>query len=320
MSNVLPILLPFSVWTFVGTLLSATAACAPPIAPSTTPTPFLSFTPPTPPTTPSPRLPITATLAEPPSRVRLLLEPPRTRADSITWTRLVASHRLDRTVDDIRDTWRLPDSVSVRLEHCGAARSSPYWLGAKRAIILCYEFFAYLRAVVRDPPYVEVNARRQLLRRGFRHAESQRNFEARTLDPVIRGAEDFALAHEVAHMLFDLWDIPLTGRLEDAADQYAMRTLIGLCTWDPFRMLGPIRLFQASARRPNALKAWSAPHALPLQRAVNIACWAYGAESFPYIYLLFEVGMSSDRIDSCDAEFERFNRGLNDLLDPYRRR
>jgi hypothetical protein len=117
------------------------------------------------------------------------------------------------------------------------------------------------------------------------------------------GALRFAALHEFAHALITILRLGVTGREEDAADQFATWWLIrhrmaGDALHSADVMFGPRSWLWGDA---------SDTHALPAQRYHNIACWVYGSGA---------AGADTVRAPrpGCEDEYARLSRAWEGLL------
>lgn len=139
-----------------------------------------------------------------------------------------------------------------------------------------------------------------------------------------RGGLEWILYHEVAHALIHLWDLPITGREEDAADQFATLLLL-----EGRRPLGDPRVRERGALaaalyfdalptrfRPDAVEVLSDEHALNEQRYYNILCWVYGGAPVENGRLVGSGGgrLPTARASRCPAEYDRLRRAWREIL------
>ena len=110
---------------------------------------------------------------------------------------------LEEAVQGLNETFRIPKDVEVTLRECGEANA--YYESDSRRISLCYELVAITPSVLR------------------RHRDRGGPGGA---GEAVAGATLFTLLHELGHALIDLWDLPITGREEDAVDQLATIILL----------------------------------------------------------------------------------------------
>jgi hypothetical protein len=190
---------------------------------------------------------------------------------------------------------RMPAGLKVELERCTV--ESAYYTSETRTITMCVELYSRLfleirRAFVNIPEY----------------NRPEFTFQAASW------AAEFVFLHELSHAIIDLWDVPITGNEEDAADQFA--------TWFTIRSNDMRRLPLASiAYRGLAIpglvtealgetRPYGAVHPNMHERELNIACWSEGAVG---------SGLRSERLPAsrragCVEEWGRINRSWVTLL------
>lgn len=141
---------------------------------------------------------------------------------------------------------------------------------------------------------------------------------------------EFTVLHEVGHVVFQEFDVPLFGREEESADTLATMLMIlryGVDT-DPRRM---DRLLMVSAEwydewqvldsRDEAHSYWD-DHPLSIQRFYNINCLVFGANEEMLGLLLDSPSelLPVERGWFCDREFARAKAATFWLYDHYRKR
>jgi len=106
------------------------------------------------------------------------------------------------------------------------------------------------------------------------------------------------LFHEIGHVLFAQYDLPLLAREEDAADALA-------------NVLSEERQFF------DETDFWS-EHSLDIQRYYASICHVYGSDPEAHQELInIEYGLSADRAEDCELEYQRIRRGWLHVLKPY---
>jgi hypothetical protein len=196
---------------------------------------------------------------------------------------------LDEGVDLIRD-YRLPASIQLRSSSCGDQGSARYD-STTHEVELCAEF-------------IEQQYRRSV-RDGDTHPLEQARRVAR-----------FAVAHELGHAVIQIFRLPVLGREEDAADQFA--AMLFLTHNRPNPVFGAAREFEHAARNTRVdREVLGDDHALDGQRAANLACWLYGFDADNY----YDIGQSLPalRLVNCAAEYDGMISAWTRLLAQYRR-
>ena len=196
---------------------------------------------------------------------------------------------LDEGVDLIRD-YRLPASIQLRSSSCGYQGSAMYD-STTHEVELCAEFIEQ------------------------RYRRSVRDRDAHPLEQARRVAR-FAVAHELGHALIQIYRLPVLGREEDAADQFA--AMLFLTHNRPSPVVGAAREFAHGARNAKLDRdVLGDDHALDGQRASNLACWLYGFDSETYADVA--QSLPALRLANCAAEYDGMVAAWTRLLAPYRR-
>ena len=266
--------------------------------------------------------PVDSTRLEPAREVPIEIEEPTDSDDSTTWQRVAPGGWLASHGTRLQDTWVLPSAVSLRLAHCGESANAT-WRPEEQAIVLCYELLSLLRrelatagaALLRQESDVPAGAIASDDTVPSAHDEGVAPVDS--LDRLRRTAEDFTFYHEEAHMLRALLALPITGREEDFADQYAILTLLDGADRRPADLVGVVRLFQLAQLLGNA--AIDDSHSLPLQRAVNVVCLAFGRDPNRFAFLLDEIPIALERLETCAREYSLISAAIEQLLAPSRR-
>lgn len=206
---------------------------------------------------------------------------------------------LEEAVQSLNDTFRIPRDVEVTLRECGEANA--YYESDSRRISLCYELVAY---------YAEVF---------FADTETEEDEEE--AGEAVAGATLFTLLHELGHALIDLWDLPITGREEDAVDQLATIILLeGGEDGQTAALNGADAFWGAEEEGESAdeeeLSFWD-EHSLGEQRYYNIVCWSYGSDPEGLADLVGDEWLPEDRAGGCPDEFARMSKAWDTLLSPY---
>jgi hypothetical protein len=110
---------------------------------------------------------------------------------------------LEKVADYANDQIALPRDIPLIGKSCG--EPNVYWNPQTREITYCYELVTELK-----PFYEKVNEAKQ---------ERWTRGRAAAVDEDITGVTNGILFHELGHGLVDLYDLPVTGKEEDAVDQ-----------------------------------------------------------------------------------------------------
>ena len=133
----------------------------------------------------------------------------------------------------------------------------------------------------------------------------------------------FILAHEIGHALIEALDLPVTGRIEDAVDQFASLVMQQVAVagesrddvaWN-LRMAATDLLSGSRGQYP--LEAYADAHALGEQRYFNLQCLLYGSDQARFADLVEGGDLPAARARSCPEETRRATRAWWRLLQPY---
>jgi hypothetical protein len=180
----------------------------------------------------------------------------------------------------------LPNELTAEYSECG--EENAFYDPEAQKITLCYEIIEWAESV---------------------------SSEGENPDEVAQNILTFFSLHEIGHALIDLYELPITGREEDVADQIATFFLLGtndtgvLDTADSFYT-------DLSWLEANELP-FSDEHSLDHQRYYNILCWVYGSDMENYQYLVDEEFIPADRAEICEQEYITMNNSFLTLLEPY---
>ncbi len=215
---------------------------------------------------------------------------------SDTYDALVATMTADRVLEDIAEelnaTFILPEDIGLRFQECD--EDNAYYDPEDRTISLCLEMFEAARELMAD------------------------QYEtAAELEAAVNGSFLFTVYHEVGHALVDAFDIPITGREEDAVDQLAAWWLIDNDTGDQAAIAGALSFYTDPESAELDESDFADEHSLNQQRFYNLTCWVYGSNPTQYQALLEDEWLTAARAEQCEAEFETLNTSWYALLNDH---
>lgn len=131
------------------------------------------------------------------------------------------------------------------------------------------------------------------------------------------------LMHEIGHVLFDQYPLPLLAREEDAADALASVLLLEYVENGARVALNAADMFGLESKAYEWFHEsdfWSA-HSLDIQRYYTTLCHVYGSNPSAHGDLVNdEYGLSSERAAGCEGEYARIRAGWLGVLRPYLKR
>ena len=211
---------------------------------------------------------------------------------------MTRTHLLDNVADKINHTMDLPYDIALVGAQCGEANA--FWNLAEKKITICYE----------DA---------DLSMRSFQRAGDPDPI------PAAINAEIATFYHELAHATIDIYDLPITGREEDASDQLVVFLLLEP---DENGVVNPAaeaavrdyaRMFEQYAARQDILVEadFAAKHSVNQTRMYNVLCWFYGHDPVEHADLVTDGLLPQDRADGCQDEYRQLDKSWFKLLEPY---
>ncbi len=129
-------------------------------------------------------------------------------------------------------------------------------------------------------------------------------------------ATTFVFFHELGHALVDAYDLPVTGREEDAVDQLSVLLLADGSEEGEQTVLDAARLLLQQAGAELDELAFADEHSLDHQRFYNIICLLYGQNQEKFASLVKDGTLPEARAERCSDEFARADKAWDALLAP----
>jgi hypothetical protein len=211
-----------------------------------------------------------------------------------------ASHRvggneqaLERVITNLNERLALPFDMAVSFENCDNADA--FYEPETHQLTLCYQMI--------DEYY-------SLFSRKIKDKEK--------LDAAVRGAVASTFFHELGHGLVAAWQIPITGKEEDAVDQLSTLVLVRQSEEGERMALDAAVSFKLYADRD---KGWGHiywdEHSLDEQRFYDTICIVYGHDPEKYAYLVHDGTLPRERAELCKEDYPKIAKSWESLLKPY---
>jgi hypothetical protein len=228
-----------------------------------------------------------------PDRILFTYEPPK-NPEHETIFRLLKERQILEKFKQFLSPLRLPRPLRLKLAGCDGESNAWY---EDDAVTVCYE---YIDEMMRNAPKETTAA------------------GVTRVDAIVGPAVEVFL-HEVGHAAFDYLKVPLFGREEDAADQFAAYILLRFGKSDARRLIGGVAYaYQAEASVPSTKKnPFADEHGLPAQRFYNVLCIAYGADPKLFADLVEKKYLPEERAEGCADEYAQIKRAMTTLISPY---
>jgi len=131
----------------------------------------------------------------------------------------------------------------------------------------------------------------------------------------------FAVTHEMGHGAFDLFNTPIFGRQEDAADSFATYIMLQFGKSDARRLIGGAAYsYMKYLKQPTVtapLKDFSDVHGSPQQRFFNLICLAYGADPVLFADVVEKKMLPEHRARGCKYEYGNVVWAFHELMVPH---
>ena len=237
----------------------------------------------------------TAFAASKVNRVKVRYVPPENPAHQEIYTKLKQRGALEK-LQKLLSPVRLPKTLRISLAGCDGEADAFY---EDAAITICYE---YIEELIQNMP------------------QGTPPGGIAPMDTVIGPLVEVAL-HEFAHALFEMLELPVFGREEDAADQLAAYILLQFGESEARRMIGgtayAYRMDGKKIDPCRSIEDYADEHGTPAQRFFNVLCIAYGADTKLFGDIVSKGYLPKSRAEFCEEEYEQVQDAVDFLLIPH---
>jgi hypothetical protein len=214
---------------------------------------------------------------------------------------LLRQHNALEKIKEILSPFRFTEQLTIQTTECGAVNSYYQRKNFKPTVTICYEF---LKRILELLPNDTTPA---------------------GLTPTDAAVGQFfwVTFHEVGHAAFDIFNVPIFGHEEDAADNFATfimlqfgkgqaRRLINGAAWAWRAYLGD---YQKNPVMQTRLAAFATDHGLPQERFYNLVCLSFGANSQEFTD--FASFLPPTRSPNCSHEYQTLVRAFRQEIGPH---
>jgi hypothetical protein len=190
---------------------------------------------------------------------------------------------------------RLPRQLEIKTSQCGTANA---WYEPHGGVIICYEFIDWMERL----------APVDNLPTGMTRQDA-------VVGPFIQ-----VVFHELGHAVFDILQVPIFGREEDAADQFAGFIMLQFGKDVARRTLPGAAYFWQAGSTDWSMVDFADVHGNPVQRSYNYLCMAYGAFPDEFQDIVDNGLLPKSRAVHCPHEFQvltsTFAKTIYPFIDP----
>ena len=230
-------------------------------------------------------------------------EPPKNPAHQKVYE-LVKERRGLEIFKELLSPFRIPVDITVRTLACDGVSNAYFDRdGNKRSIRICYE---YLQDVMDKLP-------KETTPSGI------------TPHDALVGQLMFALMHETGHAMFDIFQVPIFGHQEDAADQFATYIMLQfggeraqrLVKGAAYAYKGFIKQLKDKPEVKMPMAAFSSDHGQPEERFYNLACTAYCYDPKLFAEAVTNDWLPESRAKKCKFEYEDITYAFRQMIGPH---
>jgi len=203
---------------------------------------------------------------------------------------------LEKAADKLNRSLILPKDIFLRTKDCGEVNA--YFDAAEQSVTVCYELMEHFYKVFRSDGLNDQKAYDKMF-----------------------DAVRFAFLHEIGHALIEVYNLPITGNEEDAADRCSsFINLTELGEDGVNAVIAAADAFAIESKNDTSGKRNLADeHLLQEQRFYNSLCMLYGSDQKKYAYITEESYLPKERAVRCPQEYERTVQSWSDLLRIWRK-
>jgi hypothetical protein len=238
-----------------------------------------------------------------PNRIRIEYAPPKDPEYQMVYD-LIKERRVLETLQQMFAPFRLPVELTIKTMGCNGMVNS--WYNTDNSIPTVHMCYELLQNILRTMPEGVDGA-------GI------------TPHDVVVGQFLFWVLHELGHAMFDIFEVPLFGREEDAADQFAGYIMLQFGKDQAHRWIegaayaanAYMKDYKKNPKVEKTLEGYSSVHGLPEQRFYNLMCLAYGADRTLFADVVENGYLPKRRAGNCEYEYQTFKRSFAREIRPH---
>lgn len=204
---------------------------------------------------------------------------------------------LEKAAVKLNNALILPKDITLRAKDCG--EENAFYDPNDSSVTVCYELMEYFFKLFRSNGKTEEEANEKMF-----------------------DAVQFVFLHEIGHALIDVYELPVMGNEEDAADRCSSYINLEELGEDGVRaVIAAADAFRLDAKGKVPTKRNLADeHLLQEQRFYNSLCMIYGSNVRKYGNLVDDGYLPEERAVKCPGEYEKTVASWVKLLEPWRKK
>ena len=187
----------------------------------------------------------------------------------------------------------MPKDIYINIDTCGEANA--FYSPSSDEIIFCYELIDQF-----DREFSTIS-------------KDQKKVDEMVEDTIMQ-----TLFHELGHCLIDVWDLPATGREEDAVDQLASILMLDGSPEGQRSTINAALEFEIASRGDNTrdMVFWD-EHSFSKTRFYDMMCLVYGSDPVKNGGMVGPNKLPVERARRCETEYKRAEHAWLKLIAPY---
>jgi hypothetical protein len=214
------------------------------------------------------------------------------------YTAVMEGLKARRVLEQLRDftaPLRLPHAFHLIARECD--EENAFYSPSGWSLTLCYEL---IDEIDRDAPKSD-----QMKEEGVTHED------------VVLGEVVFVLLHELGHAAFDMLQVPVFGREEDAADQMAVFLAMQFSPKVARTIVRGDYYFFKNHDDPTEWSRYADEHGTNSQRLYNGLCWAYGGDPQLFKDFVDQGLLPKGRAIDCGNEYRQIRDAFTETVLPF---
>jgi Putative metallopeptidase len=216
------------------------------------------------------------------------------RRDKSIKTNMSAEDRqaMQEVAAEMNKVFALPHDVYLSVNNCGVANA--FYDPNTKEIIMCTELVKY-----------------------FEQAFAKEFEDKEQAAEAVDDSTMFVFFHELGHALIDIYDLPVTGKEEDAVDQLSTLIVADGSAEGAASVFNGALSFAITDEEELSESAFWDEHSMGRQRFYNIICLLYGQDPKAHKDLVNEEVLPKGRAQRCPSEYQRIEKAWGTLLSPH---
>jgi len=244
----------------------------------------------------------TVTQVDQPNRIKIQYDAPKNADLQTVYRRLIDRRFLER-IQQILSPLRLPEDLNIKTTECGVMNAWYRRENSLPTVTICYEL---LKTISQSMP-------KETTPDGIS-----------PMDAVV-GQAVWLVLHETGHAVFDIFDVPIFGHSEDAADNFATYVMLHFGKQQAWRWIngaawawrGYVADYRTNPVIREELAGFASNHGQPQERFYDLMCLAYGADPVTFANLTKSGFLPPNRSPNCAYEYKTLVNGFNQEIEPH---